>query len=509
MSIRRSSTGSSNDPGGSNRSLGVVAVLVLVAVAALVAWFPGRSEVAGTQVLRAPVSASVGDEGGSWYCAARDMGVADVEFDHQVFVASLGEAESNLRVEGFSGDQREGSTDITLDAGATAVVNVREAFGSAALSVMVESDRPVSVEHRISFDGGADQSPCSTFSSDTWYFPTAVTTRDATASLNLFNPFPGDASVNIQVALETGVRVPDRLNGLVVPAGSTLVVELGEHVERREQFAFTVSARSGGVVAELVQRFDGSNDDHPVTGLRMVPGSRRPAAGWSFAGGFADPSARERLVVQNPTEPEVDVLAQPVVSGATDVMPEPFELTAPALRFAVVDVDADSRVPVAGFHAIDVEADGDHSVVAARSLDVNGVPEGAEGVRTGIEGGTTASSGLPVAAADWVLTGVQHREDIDGVVLVHNPTAEAAVVSVVALTAAGPGEPVEYELPPGDLVGVGLDSLGGTEEPFSVSVSSDSPVVVERLIVFSGIGDLSLQPGVPVVDDLDDLEPLG
>ena len=42
-----------------------------------------------------------------------------------------------------------------------------------------------------------------------------------------------------------------------------------------------------------------------------------------------------------------------------------------------------------------------------------------------------------------------------------------------------------------------------------MSVSSDSPVVVERLIVFSGIGDLSLQPGVPVVDDLDDLEPLG
>ena len=245
-------------------------MLVLVAVAALVAWFPGRSEVAGTQVLRAPVSASVGEEGGSWYCAARDMGVADVEFEHEVFVVSLGDAESNLRVEGFSGDQREGSTDITLDAGATAVVNVREAFGSAALSVMVESDRPVSVEHRISFDGGADQSPCSTFSSDTWYFPTAVTTRDATASLNLFNPFPGDASVNIQVALETGVRVPDRLNGLVVPAGSTLVVELGEHVERREQF----------VIDEIEQRLarDALRVRCPATPLETLGDWRAVAA---------------------------------------------------------------------------------------------------------------------------------------------------------------------------------------------------------------------------------------
>ena len=37
-------------------------------------------------------------------------------------------------------------------------------------------------------------------------------------------------------------------------------------------------------------------------------------------------------------------------------MPEPFEMEIHALRYGVVDLDADSRVPQVGYHAIDVEA---------------------------------------------------------------------------------------------------------------------------------------------------------
>ncbi|MEZ5239896.1 MAG: DUF5719 family protein [Microthrixaceae bacterium] len=488
---------------------GVAAAVLVVAVAAMVAWFPGRSDVGRTRVLRAPLSAAVGAEGGSWYCAVRDIGAGDETFDHTVLISATGEVETNLRIEGFSSEEQVASSELAVDPGSTTAVDVADTLGAAALSVMVEADGPVVVEHRITQPAGADQAPCSTFSSDTWYFPTAVTTRDATATLNLFNPFPGDASVNIEVALETGVRIPDELNGLVVPARSTLVVDLGAQVERREQFAFTVATRSGGVVAELAQRFDGSLEERPVRGLRLVPGSRRAAPGWSFAGGFADPSALERLAVLNPGEPEVDLLAQPVVSGATDVLPEPFSMTAPALRFATVDLDADSRVPVTGFHAIDVEAAGRRGVVAARSLDITGVPEDAEGVRATIEGGTTASPGVSVAARDWLVTGLQRGSSIDGVVFVHNPGTEAAVVTLRSALGEDQGEPVEYELPGGDVVGVGLEALGGGAEPFAVSVRAEAPVVVERLLVFTSVEDISLHPGVPILATLEDLETLG
>ena len=488
----------------------VVGVVSLAAVVATVVVFDGRTEVAPSSVPRAPVTASVGGEGGSWYCSARDICV-DAAFAHTVFVSSVGDDASLVHLDGFDDSEKVAGLDLTVEPGATTAVDVAESLGSAGLSVMAESDGPVVVEHRISSDSGADQVPCSTFSSDVWYFPIAVTTRDATAQLNLFNPFPGDASVDIEIALETGVRQPTPLSGIVVPAGSTRVVDLREQVERREQFAFTVRTRSGGVVPELAQSFDGSQEDAPVKGLRLVSGSRTAGSRWSFPGGFADPEARERLVVQNTTDEEVDVLAQLVPFGGLEVMPEPFEITAPALRYGPVDLEADSRVPAQGYHSIDLESAGRAPVVPARSLNVFASADGGETalMRAVVGAGTTASPGLSVSATDWVATGMQRSEALDGTVFVHNPGSEAAEITVTASVGADDGELVRFEIPAGDAVAVDLASLTESSDVLSVMVHSDRPVAVERLIVFRGVPDLSIQSAVPVLESLEDLVDLG
>ncbi len=488
----------------------ILGVLSLAAVVALVVVFEGRADVAPSSVPRASVTASVGDEGGSWYCATRDLGI-EGGFAHTVYVTGVGDEEATVRLDGFDDSERVADSELTIEPGATTVVDVAATLGSAALSVMVEADRPVVVEHRIAFDGGADQVPCSTFSSDTWYFPIAVTTGDATSKLNLFNPFPGDASVDIEVAFETGVRQPTALSGIVVPAGSTRVVDLSDGLERREQFSFTIRTRSGGVVPELAQAFDGSNADLPVEGLRLVPGSRTAGPRWSFPGGFADPEARERLVVQNTTEEEIDVFAQLVPFGGLDVMPEPFELAAPALRFAPVDLDADSRVPVQGYHSIEVEAVDVAPVVPARALNVTATADGGEvaPMRTLATGGTTASPGLSVAARRWVAPGMQRSDGIDGTVFVHNPGGDTASVTLEALSAEGSAEPVEVEIPAGDGLAIDLSSITESTELLSVLVRSDVPVNVERMLVFASVPDLSIQSAVPVLDSLEDLVTLG
>lgn len=494
-----------------NRVVSVLAVVLVASAVAMVAWFPGHADVSPARVLRAPVSAVVGSEGGSWYCAARDVGAGDAELEHLMYLGSAGETAAEVRLDGFSGEERVGSSEVTVAPGTTSVVDVASELGAAGLSVMAESDAPLVVEHRFTFDGGADQAPCSTFSSDRWYFPVAVTTRDATARLNLFNPFPGDASVDVEVALETGVRAPDKLSGIVVGAGSTKVVNLEEFVERREQFTATVQTRSGGVVAELAQRFDGSNDDRPVEGLRLVPGVRSTAPRWSFAGGFADPAATERLVIQNPADEEAEALAQLIPFGGSDVMPEPFELAAPPRRYAVVDLDADSRVPAVGYHALDLETGAGGDVVAGRSINVIDEPEadGAPELRKAATSGTTASSGLSVAAADWIVGGLRSSEAVDGTVFVHNPGAGTVTVSVVGRFDGKLGEAVDYELPAGESVAVDLASLGGEDVTFAAEVHADGPVVVERLLVFLRAPDISVQSGVPILESLEDLVVLG
>ncbi|MFV0316664.1 MAG: DUF5719 family protein [Microthrixaceae bacterium] len=493
-----------------NRGTRLLGVVALAATIAMVVYFGGREEVAPSSVPRASVTAVVGQEGGSWYCAARDTGV-EGDFRHTVFVTAVGEDAAKVRLDGFNDTENVGDAELTIEPTTTATVDVAESLGSAALSVMVESDRPVVVEHRISFAGGAEQVPCSTFSSDTWYFPVVVTTADATARLNLFNPFPGDASVDIEVAWETGVRQPTSMSGLVVPAGSTRTIDLHEGLERREQASFTVRTRSGGVVPELAQVFDGSNKDLPVKGLRLVPGSRSAGLRWNFPGGFADPGARERLVVQNPNDVEVDVLAQLVPFGGVDLAPEPFELSAASLRFASVDLEADSRVPAQGYHSLDVESEGDKAVIPARSLNITGEGDGGEvaPLRTLVKGGTTASPGLSVAAKRWAAPGMQLGEGSDGAVFVYNPGEQSTRVTVSAWTASGGVEPVVIEVPPGDAGAVGLSALSESDELLTVEVTSEEPVSVERLIVFRDTPDLSLQSGVPVLESLDELVTLG
>lgn len=486
-----------------------VVLLVLGAVAALVAWFPGREDVVRSDVPRSPVAAAVGDEGGSWYCAAVGIGVEGASVT--VIVTSVGDRDAAVRLDGFGAEGAAGTLEVALAAGTTQVVDVAASLGAEARSVMVESDAPVVVEHRTSSDAGADQAPCSTFSSDSWYFPAVVTSRDATASLALFNPFPGDASVDVEVALDTGVRKPAALSGLVVPAGTTSFVDLGESVQRRDQFSVTVRTRSGGIVAELAQVFDGSGD-LPVKGVRLVPGTRTPQASWSLAGGFADAAARERLVVLNPAEEPVTVLVQVVPFGATEALPEPFELTVPGLRYQTLDLDQESRVTQVGFHSVEVESVDGSPVVAARSVDITDSADGGEAnpLRASITAGTTAAPGGAVAAQRWVSTGVGADDQQAGLLFVHNPADEPTVARLVAVAPDGTaGEPVEYEVPAGDSVAVALSELSTVAGSFTAEVEADSPVTVERLLVLTEAADISLQPSVPVLGDLGGLEVLG
>ena len=67
---------------------------------------------------------------------------------------------------------------------------------------------------------------------------------------------------------------------------------------------------------------------------------------------------------------------------------------------------------------------------------------------------------------------------------------------------------VDYVLPAGGSVAVGAAELVEAATSFAVEVTSDSPVVVERLQVWTSPADISLQAAIPVVETIDDLTDL-
>ena len=77
--------------------------------------------------------------------------------------------------------------------------------------------------------------------------------------LTLFNPFPGDAVVDLTFFTDTGVEAPGDAQGVVIAGTSRLSIPVHDLVPRRDAVATRVTTRRGRVIAEQVQ----------IKGLRM------------------------------------------------------------------------------------------------------------------------------------------------------------------------------------------------------------------------------------------------
>lgn len=441
----------------------------------------------------------------TWFCAAGRAETQPPAPTHLVLLTTVGDEAVDVRITAFgSGGSLEPAA-ASVAPGEVTVFDVGGAFGDPAYSILVESpSSQVAVEHRLTSSDAADadQAPCSTFSSSTWWFPAVTTTRDASALLTLFNPFPADAGIDVEVVLDTGLRTPTSLTGIVVPAGTVRVVDLGESVQRREQFAVVVRSRSGRVVAELAQSRDGGLGQR---GLRLDGGVREPARRWAVAGGFTGPGVTEQLMLLNAGDERVTATVQVTPYGGASSPPEPLEVELPARRWVVLNLSLETRIPGDGYHSILVDSP-DAPVVVSRTIAV-GAPvqlpaDEAVVPRPDVASGLAASSGTPAAALRWLVPEVNLVQP-PPVVLVHNPGDGVAVVSVSVLTADG-RRPVEsadrIEIAPGDSLATPLspETTGLDANAIAAfEVRASSPVVVERIVTF-GPDELAIGNAVPI-----------
>lgn len=495
----------------------LLAVVVLVGVIGLSRSWAGGPALEDTALDDVAVPAAVDPDAASstWYCT---VGAAPTEgpSTHLVLMSSPTGGEGTAVVTAYGTDAAMPPAQIEIPGSDLVVVDAAAAFGTADVSIMVESSVPdLVVEHRVAAAEGATQVPCSTSGSDSWFFLSQSTVLGATAQLVLFNPFPKDASVDVVATLDSEVIAAPGLTGIVVPAGTRRVLDLGEHVQRRPQFSMTVRLRTGRVIAETIQWLDISAEDAaPRRGLRLQLGVQEPRSDWYFAGGFTGEGAQETLVVHNPGDDPVSALVQVAPYGAGDLLPEPFEIVVQPRRTSVLDLTAESRVPPVGLHSISVRAaDGDQLVVG-RVNDVTGAteqrstPEMAQ--RPPLDRGTTIGTGSPGAARRWAATAVPATAELPGMILVHNPTNGIAVVTarLVGGELDGIALAEGLEVAPGDSVAIRSGEQPPASGVLNVVVDSDEPVVVESLLSFAAENDLSMGLAVPLLDNTGGFAPV-
>ncbi|MEX0767584.1 MAG: DUF5719 family protein, partial [Microthrixaceae bacterium] len=428
---------------------------------------------------------------------------------HQLFFANPSAKVIAVRVTAFNSAGSVGQPKvIAAPAQQVTVLDVNTVFGASELSVMAEFDSgALSVEHQIVTPTSADTVPCSTTSSERWFFPAQTSLLGSSARLVLFNPFSADAGVDITAAVVDGLRSPKEWAGIVVPAGTSRVIDLGEFVQRRDQFAVAVRLRNGSMIAESAQSFDiaASGDTPPQRGLRLQLGVPEARPGWTFAAGFKGPGVKQELVVYNPGRKVANVIVQVTPYGGAVDPPEPFELTVPAKRFLVLDLSAESRIPDTGFFAIRIETAAKTPVVVARTTQLFGPPvldaDPTVGTRPNETLGAAIGTATPIYSRQWTLPAVQTGPEQQPMVFVHNPTD--GILTVTVRAQAVEDNPIEIatdqEVAAGDSIFVSLSNpqlAGGS--PFRVEVIASDSVAVEQLLTFPAQNDLSFGSAVAV-----------
>ena len=477
-----------------------------------------------------PAQNSVTALASTWFCAG---GTADEErfADHVIVLANEHGTETTVEVTVYSGvvvaptdasiadaaadpdapaagddDEDAGGGDVdaaslapptreivTVPPRETLRLRLGDIVDAPIASALVEADRGgLAVEHTISSIHGADTKPCVTEGAAEWHFAHGRTSRDARELLVLFNPYPDPAIVDGFFSTDTGTREPLRFDGLVVPANSTLAVDLGDDVTRRDEVATSLRLRSGRVVVDRIVR---RNGDEGARGLTLASGNR-PGTTWVFVDGFVDDTTTETYVVYNPTDRTLEAEIELIVDNPErNGVPERIGVTLPPQSHEVIDLGAGGLVPPDVGHAAIASSLNGVGFVVERVLESTGQ------TRRGI----SVVSGSPVVANNWVLAGGEASDVIDEWLYVLNPNPSAIARVDVFTVAGGQLVPVDglqgFEISPRSRLARSLNEFTRGER--TVVIRSSEPVVVER-------GLYSVDPetrvwsnalGIPYADD--------
>lgn len=434
------------------------------------------SETAASQaaaVAVAPMAAPAQALSSSWFCA----GATD---DHSGAGRPHGPAPGDVVIANGGGAAASGvvrlvpsvgapvSIPVTIPAGSRQVIAEDVRQGAPWIGAIVDVEAgDVAVLQEVGGPLGDSESPCATAGSSQWYFATGATLVNSQVGLSLLNPYSTDAIVDLSFTTNQGVESPAQFQGLTVPAGGLLAVNLGDHLRRRQFIATTVTARSGRLVVwktqivtppttgEVVLGTPAASNPladpaAPIPGVTLTLGAPDTATTWTWADGEAGNGLNESYVIYNPG---VNT-AQLKLSLDLDLgVAEPFDLLVGPNEVTMVVSSQEVRIP---------PGDGHTAVLQS----INGVPVMAERVLAA--GSPSPWSGLgelpggQVAAARWLFAATQSDRTHQGRVVLYNAGSSPVRAFLAALGPRSETELATVTVPAGRRAAISLNALRPT-----------------------------------------------
>lgn len=503
---------------------------------------PATPEVDHTGVASAPLPVTATEDAIStaWYCGGGTARGSEGPAELTVVIANQAATGTTAELTVVGDDGRPEVETVDVPARGSRQVEAAELLTSDWVAMTVELfGGRATVSRLVRGDHGFDTSPCSTQAAEQWFVPSGSTERGATEALVLYNPFPGPTSVDVSFATDEGPRTPRALKGLSIPAGSFQVLSTDELPARRPEVATRVVARTGRVVVDRVQIYDGTGD--PVTGaddgdgddeggdgvttpapegLVSTPAIPTASPRLFFADARLAADARTQVAVYNPSSrtAEIDVVISyqdptraPVIEPApmtvrggeeqvldlTDleaITPDlPFSVevrslegvpvAAELLVFGAVDPGATAAADTGQSEAAPDEGSGDEGAPDEGPPDEgSGDGEAPDAASATASTGLAAIPGSPVAATTWSLSRLVPAKGQGVAVTVANPGPEPVRVRAVMIDDGRRSEidAAAVEIPARDRRRLDLEDVGGAS---TVVVEADGPVVASYLAV--------------------------
>jgi hypothetical protein len=481
-----------------------VVLAVLVVIGLMAGRAAGGRPASGNASLQ-PVSVAAPADAlsSSWFCAGATDQPNGSAPGTVVIANSAGHAVTGVvtLVPSRGQDRRVG---FEVGAYARTAINENVAGGSPWIGAIVDVDAgAVAVSQLIDGQLGRAASPCATTGSSHWYFATGATLINAGVVLSLLNPYSTGAVVDLSFTTDQGPEAPQEFQGLVVPAGGLITVNLGDHLRRRHAIATSVSAQSGRVVvwktdvvnppppgAPLLGTAAGAqplaDPAAPIPGVTLTLGAPAAANQWVWADGETGNGITEQYIVYNPGVATAELrLDLDLDQGVA----EPFDLTVPPDQVLPVVSSQEVRIPPGVGHS-------------ATLTSVNGVPVVAERVVSATSpspwSGLGELMGARVAASDWLIPVGRADANHAGRVVVYNPGAAGVRAVIFGLDGRTRVGVKALYVGGGRRAIVPLNSLAAVLD-VPIVVAASGPVYVES--DFYGTGTtpgINLSFGVPL-----------
>ena len=456
-----------------------------------------------TQELRLPAASVRPTDAlsSTWFCAAATA--ADGLAVSEVLLSNTVPGERTATVSVFSGSSVPandvGVEELTLELPGQTSTSLRLADLSEAeiISIAVEIDGGGVLVDKISTGAtGVARSACTDDGSTEWVLASGSTTPGSRLQLVVFNPFPDFATVDIDFVTSVGARSPEGLIGLPIPARSSRVIEVGDFVASSENITTFVRVRSGRVVAESIQSFDGSGAPE---GLSVFTGAPAPADVWTFAG-VTPAVGPASLIIANPSESRIRANAE-IFPAARERFVEPFEVVLQPGQIEVIPLVASGRLDgIPSFSVVVRSLDGPRIIAGLEQrptvVELDPVAAAVELDIDAPSTGFASSAGQPVESTTVFTTVDVVEGDERSAIHVFNPAEDTFVRVIATVFIDGASREIPIEVGPQRTARLPLADIASGR--FILRLEASGPIVATREI--TGLSSRSWAPMLPGAD---------